>query len=175
MVGDYETKILLIEIYAFTERLDASTGSTGRMVSYKNFGIILLQLESSCKMQDQAAQRKTRHIAVLRVFDIRDSTLLPPQHSTTTRSETTTTATTLATGRVRWCWCDIFDSSNLHAGTSQSTESGLCAWAWGLCAVAWMILVCCSSCPVHSYVPPVALILIWRAVIPNSLHRAATS
>ncbi len=53
----------------------------------------------------------------------------------TQRSETTTTATSLATSGVGWGWGNILDSANLHAGTSESTESGLSTWAWGLGAV----------------------------------------
>ena len=52
------------------------------------------------------------------------------------RSQTATTATTLASCRVRWSRCDIFDSPNLHARASQSTESRLCAWARGLSTIS---------------------------------------
>merc|ERR1711939_43223 len=48
------------------------------------------------------------------------------------RSETTITATTLAASGIGWSWGNILDSANLHAGTSESTESGLSTWAWGL-------------------------------------------
>ena len=56
------------------------------------------------------------------------------------RSETTTTATTLSACRVGWRWGDVLDAANLHAGTSESAESGLSTWAWGLGAVT------CDSC-----------------------------
>jgi hypothetical protein len=46
-----------------------------------------------------------------------------PPHSD--KSETATTATTLAAGRVGGRRSDVLDPADLHAGTSQSAESGL--------------------------------------------------
>ena len=53
------------------------------------------------------------------------------------RSQTTTTATTLSAGRVGWSWGNVLDTTNLHAGTGESTEGRLGTWAWGLGAVTW--------------------------------------
>ena len=71
--------------------------------------------------------------AVLRVFGCKE---IHNKHYQTNRSEATTAAAALATCRVRWSWCDVLDSANLHTGSSESSESGLCAWARCLCAVA---------------------------------------
>ncbi len=56
-------------------------------------------------------------------------------HTTTNDLETTTTATPLATSGIGWGGSDILDSANLHTGTSESAESGLGSWAWGLGAI----------------------------------------
>lgn len=53
--------------------------------------------------------------------------------------ETTTTTTTLATGRVGRSRSDVLNASNLHAGTSQSTQSGLSTWARSLGSIAWYL------------------------------------
>merc|ERR1712233_244182 len=52
------------------------------------------------------------------------------------RSQTTTTATTLPSGRVGRCWCDVLNSTNSHTRSSQSSEGRMSTWTWGLCAVA---------------------------------------
>ncbi|KAA8573024.1 hypothetical protein EYC84_003566 [Monilinia fructicola] len=78
-----------------------------------------------------------------------------------TKLQTTTTTTSLATGAVGWGWCNILNTANLHAGTGKSTESGLSTWTWSLGSF------------LSGFLPPVARILMWRAVMPNSLQRAA--
>lgn len=52
------------------------------------------------------------------------------------RSQTATTATTLSPGRVGRGWGDIFNATDLHAGTGEGTESGLRAGARGLGTIA---------------------------------------
>lgn len=96
-----------------------------------------------------------------------------------TRLQTTTTATSLATGAVGWGWGNILDTANLHAGTGKGTESGLSTWTWGLGSVTCKELIL-ESMPqfeefLNVFLPPVARILTWRAVMPNSLQRVATS
>merc|ERR1711998_548174 len=39
--------------------------------------------------------------------------------------QSSTSTTTLLTGTVSWNWSNIFDTSNLHTVTSQSTQSSL--------------------------------------------------
>lgn len=46
--------------------------------------------------------------------------------------QTTTTATSLPSGTAMWNWRDVFNSADLHAGTSQSTKGTLCARSGGL-------------------------------------------
>lgn len=60
------------------------------------------------------------------------------------RLETTTTATTLSAGRVGGGRGNVLDTADLHAGTGQSTESGLGTGAGGLGAVTWSDLCQCS-------------------------------
>lgn len=97
------------------------------------------------------------------------------------RLETTTTATTLSAGRVGGGRRDVLDTADLHAGTGQSTESGLGTGAGSLGAVTCgdlcqflMFFIGLQTKSVGN-VPPVARILMWRAVIPSSLQRVATS
>jgi hypothetical protein len=59
----------------------------------------------------------------------------PCMPNTTNDLETATTATSLATGGIGWGWSNILNSANLHAGTSESTESGLSTWARGFGAI----------------------------------------
>lgn len=56
------------------------------------------------------------------------------------RLQTTTTATTLSAGRVGGSGGNVLDTADLHAGTGQSTESGLGTGAGGLGAVTCGIL-----------------------------------
>lgn len=94
------------------------------------------------------------------------------------RSQTTTTTTALSPRRVGWRWRDILDTADLHARTSQSAERRLSTWTWRLGAVAWEQLAITLPWTLvrrTSNIPPVALIFTCSAVIPNSLHRAATS
>lgn len=53
------------------------------------------------------------------------------------RLETTTTATTLSAGRVGGGRGNVLDTADLHAGTGQSTQSGLGTGAGGLGAVTY--------------------------------------
>ena len=46
--------------------------------------------------------------------------------------QTTTTATSLPSGTAMWNWRDVLNSADLHARTSQSTESTLGARTGGL-------------------------------------------
>ena len=61
----------------------------------------------------------------------------PPNqtHALRTCSETATTATTLPACGVGGCGGDVLDTSDAHAGTGKSAESGLGTGAGGLGAV----------------------------------------
>jgi len=50
----------------------------------------------------------------------------------TTKSQTTTTATALPASRIGGGGGDVLDTTNLHAGTGEGTESGLSTGAGGL-------------------------------------------
>lgn len=91
--------------------------------------------------------------------------------------QTTTAATTLSPGGVGGGRGNVLNAADLHAGTGKSTEGGLGTRTGGLGGVAWSrlsILIVLKDF-LRVYIPPVALILIWRAVMPSSLQRMATS
>lgn len=82
------------------------------------------------------------------------------------RSETTTTTTTLSPGRVGWGRCNVLDTSDAHASTGKSAESGLGTGAGGLGAVTTSssdldvesgdsefckLLVCAKETPQHAW------------------------
>src|SRR5699024_6400239 len=98
------------------------------------------------------------------------------------RSETATTATTLSAGRVGGRGGDVLDAADLHAGTGQGTEGRLGTGAGGLGAVACSFvsllshvwLLACRTARIQN-IPPVARILMCRALMPSSLQRVATS
>lgn len=46
--------------------------------------------------------------------------------------QTTTTATTLPSGRVRWNWGDILNSTNSDTRSGESSKSRLSTWTWSL-------------------------------------------
>ena len=103
---------------------------------------------------------------------------IPLQPPMTLHLQPTTSATTLPPGAVTWGWGDILNATNPHSRTRKSSESGLRTRAGGLGPVAWgstvsKLLKLLDS--VNGYKPPVARILMCRAVIPTSLHRCATS
>ena len=72
--------------------------------------------------------------------------------------QTTTTATTLSTSRIGRRRCHVLDSANLDALRESSAQRALTAGPGDFVLL-----------------PPFARILMCNAVIPSSLHRAATS
>merc|ERR1712203_542887 len=46
--------------------------------------------------------------------------------------QSSTSSSTLSSGGVRWDWGAIFDSTDLHTGSSQGSDGGLATWTWGL-------------------------------------------
>lgn len=84
------------------------------------------------------------------------------------------------------CVC-ITDASNLHPRTSQSSESWLSSRTWSLCPEERDRQMSRQTCEwsfrqmshqsdrVEYLLPPVALSLMCKAVIPSSLQRWATS
>jgi hypothetical protein len=93
------------------------------------------------------------------------------------RLQTATTTTTLSPGGVGRSGGDILNTADLHAGAGKGTESGLGTRTGGLGRVAWYCLrmLVVSESHLQVYLPPVARILMWRAVMPSSLQRMATS
>ncbi len=55
------------------------------------------------------------------------------------RSETTATATALSAGAIGGSGGDVFDAADLHAGTGEGAESGLCTGAGSLGTVATLL------------------------------------
>lgn len=95
--------------------------------------------------------------------------------------QTATTTTTLATSRVGRSGGNILDTADSHARASKGTEGGLSAGTGGLGAVTcWWIHLSIyffsrNFVQVNINIPPVARILMCKALIPSSLQRAATS
>lgn len=142
---------------------------------------------------------KTRQIAVLRVYSMhirrhlgcynlqnrkpaspiqtetQPTILWKVENTQRTRLQTTTTATTLATSRVGGDGSDVLDTADSHAGTSEGTEGGLSTGTGGLGAVTYFISLRLGLTPWNHNIPPVARILMCRALMPSSLQRAATS
>jgi len=90
-------------------------------------------------------------------------------------SQTTTSATTLATCGVGWCGCYILDPADLHPRTSEGAEGRLSSWTRGFGTITYIIRSAKFYDLRRGFIPPVALILICSALMPNSLHLAATS
>ena len=93
------------------------------------------------------------------------------------RLQTTTAATTLSPGGVGGGRGNVLNTADLHAGAGKGTESGLGTRTGGLGGVACSILsiLVVRQFSIRVNIPPVALILMWRAVMPSSLQRMATS
>merc|ERR1719219_21758 len=49
-----------------------------------------------------------------------------------TRLQSSTTSTTLPPGGVTWDWRAVFNSADLHAGTSERSDGSGATWAWRL-------------------------------------------
>merc|ERR1712026_462941 len=46
--------------------------------------------------------------------------------------QSSTSSTTLPPGGIGWDWGAIFNSTDFHAGSGKSSDSGLATWSWGL-------------------------------------------
>merc|ERR1712071_490278 len=46
--------------------------------------------------------------------------------------QSSTASTTLPSGSIGWNWGAVFNSTNLHAGTGESSNGGLATWTRGL-------------------------------------------
>ena len=46
--------------------------------------------------------------------------------------QSSTSSSTLPPGGVGWDWGAIFNSSDLHAGSSEGSNGGLATWTWSL-------------------------------------------
>ena len=82
--------------------------------------------------EDQAERAVLRVFGVLAVRTCHHSTISSP----CSHSQTTTTTTALASCRVRWRRRNVLNPPNLHARTSQRTQSRLSTWSGSLRAVS---------------------------------------